>query len=97
MANDLRSSPWILDTAAAASVKAGITWTTGFVFRDYLLGTASSAVIRDWRGIVIARLVGNAQNSAVSEGWLPAGKKSQTIRDLTLTAITDGVVEVLVI
>jgi hypothetical protein len=97
MANDIRSSPWICDTASASPIKPGITWTTGFVFRDYTGGAASQAVFKDWRGIVIARLQGNVQGSPVGEGWLPAGHRSQTIRDLTLSAIDSGVVEVLVI
>lgn len=101
MANDIRSSPWILDTASANPINvnspSGLTWLTGFVFRDYLNGAASQAVFQDWRGINIAVLQGNAQGSPVGEAWLPAGKKSQVVRGLKLTAIDSGHVEVLVL
>lgn len=97
MANNIQSSPWILDTPSATPVKPGITWLTGFVFRDYTGGVASAAVFKDWRGIIIARLPGSADGAPVSEAWLPAGREAQKIRDLALTAIDSGVVEVIVV
>jgi hypothetical protein len=95
MANDIRSSPWIIDTASPTTIKPGLTWTTGFVFRDYTGGVGSAAVVRDWRGIVIARLVGAADNSPVSEAWLASHMKTQVIRDIAVTAIDSGVLEIL--
>lgn len=97
MANDIRSSPWLVDTASTNPVKSGLTWTTGFVFRDYTGGAASQAVIQDWRGVAIAKLTGDASGLPVSESWLPAGRKSQVIRDLKVTAIDSGVLEILVL
>lgn len=92
MANDLTRRPWILDTASASPVKTGITFTTGFVFRDYAGGAASSATIKDSRGIVIAHLIGQAGNINVGEVWFVP----QAVKDLTLATLTDGIIEVVV-
>lgn len=91
MANDITMRPWLLDTVANP-VKAGKTWTTGFVFRDYTGGVGSAAVFQDARGRVIARLVGNAGGTPVGEAWF----WPQVVNGLALTAIDSGVVEVII-
>ncbi len=92
MANSISQRPWILDTASAVPVKAGRTFTTGFVFRDYTGGSASQAILKDSRGIAICKLNGNADQTPVGEAWIVP----QCIIDLALTTIDSGVVEVIV-
>lgn len=91
MANDLSRRPWILDTASASPVKTGLTWTSGFVFRDYA-NAAHKAVFKDSRGIVICELLGNAGLTPSGEAWFIP----QVIKDLTLSQLDSGVVEVIV-
>lgn len=90
MANDITGRPWVLDTSGL--VKAGRTFTTGFVFRDYVSGTASLATITDGvRGTIVCKLPGYASNTPVGEAWyIP-----QIIQNLTL-ALDSGHVEVIV-
>ena len=90
MANNRSRRPWILDTVGL--VKAGITITTGFVFRDYTGGAASQAVLSDSRGIAICKLYGLADGTPVSEAW----EITQPIENLTITTLDSGVIEVIV-
>jgi hypothetical protein len=93
VANNTTQRPWILDTpSTTVPVKAGKTWTTGFVFRDYTGGAASAAVFKDSRGLVICRLPGNASGTPVGEAWF----WPQVVNGLLLSALDSGVVEVII-
>lgn len=92
MANNISQRPWILDTPSANSVKPGRTFLSGFVFRDYTGADTSRAVFQDSRGIVIARIYGNADGTPVGMAY----SENISIIDLKLTALDSGVVEVII-
>lgn len=95
MANDLRGRPWIVDTVGL--VKAGKTFTTGFVFEGYGGGAGSQAILKDGkRNRNICVLNGVASGASQGEGWLTLHPPT-VIEDLTVVALDSGYIKVLVV
>lgn len=87
MANNLQSNPWVIDTAAATTIKAGNTFVIDITFSGY--STAGhQCIIKDIkRGIVLYTLTGQ---TGLPHQSLTFSQPVQ-VRDIAVTTLTSGI------
>lgn len=90
MANNLTGRPWIIDTAAATTIKKGRTFVSGFQFRDYTT-PAHKAIVKDLvRNVVIWE-----GNGLASAEWINVDyATTPSVQDIAVTTLDSGVLEI---
>lgn len=90
MANNLTGRPWVIDTAAGTTIKAGRTFVTGFLYRNYTTAGHKATVKDLLRNVVIFEADGLATGEWIECDW----SNPQSVNNIAVTTLDSGVLEI---